>query len=102
MARRTNYGFEKRQRELKKKKKKEEKAEQKRLKTEAATLKTLHAPDDWYEWRASEGGGEVRDVVPYEGAVRYVTDGKQWGVEYDDGTIDMLGPIDEAEEQANA
>ncbi len=37
MARRTNYGFEKRQRELKKKKKKEEKAEQKRLKTEAAT-----------------------------------------------------------------
>ncbi len=38
MARRTNYGFEKRQRELRKKKKKEEKAEQKRLKTEAATL----------------------------------------------------------------
>ena len=36
MARRTNYGFEKRQRELRKKKKKEEKAEQKRLKTEAA------------------------------------------------------------------
>ena len=41
-------------------------------------------------------------VVPYEGAVRYVTDGKQWGVEYDDGSIDMVGPIDEAEEQANA
>jgi hypothetical protein len=36
VARRTNYGFEKRQRELRKKKKKEEKAELKRLKTEAA------------------------------------------------------------------
>lgn len=36
MARRTNYGFEKRQRELKKQKKKEAKAEKKRLKKEAA------------------------------------------------------------------
>ncbi|MCG8468243.1 MAG: hypothetical protein MJB57_08530 [Gemmatimonadetes bacterium] len=36
MARRANYGFEKRQRELKKKKKKEAKAEKKRLMKEAA------------------------------------------------------------------
>ena len=36
MARRTNYGFEKRQREIKKQKKKEAKAEKKRLKREAA------------------------------------------------------------------
>ncbi len=36
MARRPNYGFEKRQRELRKQKKKEEKAERKRLKKEAA------------------------------------------------------------------
>lgn len=34
MGRRTNYGFEKRQRELKKQKKKEAKAERKRLKKE--------------------------------------------------------------------
>ncbi|MDP2469902.1 MAG: hypothetical protein Q8W45_05920 [Candidatus Palauibacterales bacterium] len=34
MGRRTNYGFEKRQREIKKQKKKEEKAERKRLKKE--------------------------------------------------------------------
>ena len=45
MARRTNYGFEKRQRELKKQKKKEAKAERKRLKKEEAT--------------ALEGDGEV-------------------------------------------
>ena len=36
MARRTNYGFEKRQRELKKQKRKEAKAERKRLKKEQA------------------------------------------------------------------
>jgi hypothetical protein len=36
MARRPNYGYEKRQRELKKQKKKAEKAERKRLKKEAA------------------------------------------------------------------
>lgn len=36
MARRTNYGFEKRQRELKKQKKREAKAERKRLKKEGA------------------------------------------------------------------
>ncbi len=35
MGRRPNYGFEKRQRELKKRKKKEEKAERKRLAKEA-------------------------------------------------------------------
>lgn len=35
MARRPNYGFEKRQREIKKQKKKEAKAERKRLKKEA-------------------------------------------------------------------
>lgn len=37
MGRRTNYGFEKRQRELKKQKKKEAKAERKRLKKEGAS-----------------------------------------------------------------
>ena len=36
MARRANYGFEKRQRDLKKQKKREAKAEKKRLKKEAA------------------------------------------------------------------
>lgn len=35
MARRPNYGFEKRQKELKKQEKKDEKAERKRLKKEA-------------------------------------------------------------------
>lgn len=37
MGRRTNYGFEKRQREIKKQKKKEEKAERKRQDASART-----------------------------------------------------------------
>ncbi len=41
MARRTNYGYEKRQREIKKQKKKEAKAERKRLKKEAAEQAAL-------------------------------------------------------------
>ncbi len=40
MARRSNYGFEKRQRELKKQKKREKKAEKKRLKKELANPDT--------------------------------------------------------------
>ncbi len=38
MARRPNYGYEKRQKEIKKQKKREAKAEKKRLKKEAAAL----------------------------------------------------------------
>ncbi len=41
MGRRTNYGFEKRQRELKKQKKQEAKAERKRLKKEEALATSL-------------------------------------------------------------
>lgn len=41
MGRRTNYGFEKRQRELKKQKKQEAKAERKRLKKEEALANGL-------------------------------------------------------------
>ena len=54
MARRANYGFEKRQRELEKRKKKEAKAEKKRLMREAA------AGGDPDELEAgSDDGGET-------------------------------------------
>lgn len=45
MARRPNYGVERRQKELKKQKKQEEKAEKKRLRREAATADP-DAPED--------------------------------------------------------
>ncbi len=41
MARRSNYGFEKRQREIKKQKKREKKAEKKRLKNELVSPDAL-------------------------------------------------------------
>ena len=58
MARRPNYGFEKRQKELDRQKKKEEKAEKKRLRKEAGTDEfgnSLYVdPDDV----GTEEGGE--------------------------------------------
>jgi len=45
LARRANYGFEKRQREIRKKKKKEEKAEQKREAAEALKQSEEETPD---------------------------------------------------------
>lgn len=47
MARRANYGFEKRQREIKKQKKNEEKAEKKRLETlDRTEQQGADAPDE--------------------------------------------------------
>ena len=50
MARRSNYGFEKKQRELKKRKKREKKAEKKRLQKELVDLDA-----------ALEGAEETKD-----------------------------------------
>ena len=52
MAKRPNYGFQKRQKEIKRQRKKAEKAEKKRLKKEAAeeeTSGTTEADDDLFE-----------------------------------------------------
>jgi hypothetical protein len=60
----------------------------------AGPLRTLSLPSEHYEARRTIGGGEVRDVMPWEGAVRYVTDdGRRYGVEYLNGSVDWLGPI---------
>jgi hypothetical protein len=57
VARRSNYGFEKRQRELKKQKKKEAKAEAKRLKREAAAAAAAGETGDGGEVVAGSEGG---------------------------------------------
>ncbi len=62
MARRPNYGFEKRQRELRKQKKKEEKAERKRLKKEAAAAEAQALAGENDE--GSIAGGAVDDGHP--------------------------------------
>ncbi len=56
VGRRTNYGFEKRQRELKKQKKKEAKAEKKRLRKEEEAM--LQAAEDGEGMVAPEPGAE--------------------------------------------
>lgn len=67
MARRSNYGFEKRQREIKKQKKKEAKAEAKRLKKEAAAAEAAGETFDGGEVAAAseeglESGEEDTDL----------------------------------------
>lgn len=55
------------------------------------TIRSIRLPPAFYEARQTIGGGEVRDVMPYEGAVAYVTDGERYGVQYGDGAVDWLG-----------
>ncbi|HEV2146330.1 MAG TPA: hypothetical protein VGR37_02845 [Longimicrobiaceae bacterium] len=62
MARRPNYGFEKRQKEIEKQKKKDEKAEKKRLRQEEGG-----GPDEnGIDWGAAEELGVAREI-PEEG-----------------------------------
>jgi len=56
-----------------------------------AEIHEIRLPDACYAPRRTSGGGEVRDVLPYDGAVAYVTDGKRFGVQYKDGHVDWLG-----------
>ena len=51
----------------------------------------IRLPDSCYEPRRTLGGGEVRDMMPYEGAVAYVTDGFRYGIQYEDGAVQWLG-----------
>jgi hypothetical protein len=63
MARRPNYGFEKRQKELEKQKKKDEKAEKKRLRQEEGG----GVDEDGIDWGAAEELGVVREFPEGEG-----------------------------------
>src|SRR5690606_18794685 len=54
-------------------------------------IRSIRLPDSFYESRRTLGGGEVRDMMPYEGAVAYVTDGFRYGIQYEDGGVDWLG-----------
>lgn len=55
------------------------------------TVRGIQLPPQFYEPRQTIGGGEVHDVMPYEGAVAYVTDGERYGVQYEGGHVDWLG-----------
>jgi hypothetical protein len=51
----------------------------------------IRLPDRFYLPRTDSLGREVRDVMPWEGAVSYATDGERLGVQYGDGRVEWLG-----------
>jgi hypothetical protein len=55
------------------------------------TAREIRLPDRFYLPRTDAQGREVRDVMPWEGAVSYATDGARVGVRYPDGSVVWLG-----------
>jgi hypothetical protein len=55
------------------------------------TARTVRLPDRFYLPRTDGEGREVRDVMPWEGAVSYATDGERLGIQYADGRVEWLG-----------
>lgn len=55
------------------------------------TARSIRLPDRFYLPRTDDYGREVRDVMPWEGAVSYATDGERLGVQYGDGRVEWLG-----------
>jgi hypothetical protein len=51
-----------------------------------AQIRPVRLPDRFYLPRRSYSGQEIFDVLPWEGAVHYVTDGERYGVLMEDGT----------------
>ncbi|HEU0053186.1 MAG TPA: hypothetical protein VFQ39_08405 [Longimicrobium sp.] len=62
----------------------------------------IRLPDRFYLPRTDALGREVRDVMPWEGATSYATDGERLGVQYGDGHVAWLGngPLAEAAGQS--
>lgn len=56
-----------------------------------STAHPIRLPDRFYLPRTDNYGREVRDVMPWEGAVSYATDGERLGVQYGDGRVEWLG-----------
>lgn len=51
----------------------------------------IRLPDRFYLSRTDGNGREVHDVMPWEGAVSYATDGERVGIQYADGRVVWLG-----------
>jgi hypothetical protein len=56
----------------------------------------VRLPDRFYVPRVDDRGVEVRDVVPWEGATAYVTDGDRVGIGFGDGRVTWLGAFEGA------
>jgi hypothetical protein len=51
----------------------------------------IRLPDRFYLSRIDGDGREVHDVMPWDGAVSYATDGEHVGIQYADGRVVWLG-----------
>jgi hypothetical protein len=54
------------------------------------TARIVRLPDRFYLPRTDGEGREVRDVMPWDGAVSYATDGERLGIQYADGNVVWL------------
>lgn len=61
------------------------------------SARQIRLPDRFYLPRIDADGREVRDQMPWEGAVSYATDGRRVGIQYADGSITWLGDAAAAE-----
>jgi hypothetical protein len=55
------------------------------------TARSIRLPDRFYVPRIDGEGQEVRDVMPWDGALSYATDGERLGIQYADGSVVWLG-----------
>jgi hypothetical protein len=68
------------------------------------TARSIRLPDRFYLPRIDADGREVRDVMPWDGALGYATDGERLGIQYADGRVEWLGratPAEDAEPMAD-
>jgi hypothetical protein len=50
-------------------------------------IRPVRLPDRFYLPRRTYSGQEILDVVPWEGATDYVTDGERYGVQMENGSV---------------
>ena len=55
------------------------------------TARSIRLPDRFYLPRVDDEGREVRDLMPWDGALSYATDGERLGIQYADGSVVWLG-----------
>jgi hypothetical protein len=55
-----------------------------------ADFRPVRLPDRFYLPRRTYSGQEIFDVLPWEGAVEYVTDGERYGILMGDGMVRWL------------
>lgn len=64
----------------------------------AMAARQIRLPDRFYLSRTDGTGREVHDVMPWDGAASYATDGERVGIQYADGRIVWLGDAPPADD----